>query len=353
MSNYLKNAWFLGAWAKEVSVGKMLRRQLLDEYYVLFRDAAGTAKILVDRCPHRFAPLSKGQLLEGGDIIRCPYHGLEFNTEGSCTRNPHGNQRIHERAHVESLPLVEKFSALWVWMGDPARADESLIPDFGFLNPALFAVACDRLEIDANYQLETDNIMDLSHIEYLHPLFSSTAVSAGEYRCEVEDTAIWLKRFIANDDLPQFLKQAFGFAEDQLADRWLDVRWNAPASMALWSGAVEAGKSKEEGNEVVGAHVFTPATQEKTHYFFSSSMPLAMGAVAQQIADESLSAATGANGVFTTEDKPMLEAQAENMQGQDFWEMKPIVLNIDAGGVQARRRLEKLIKAEQHIAEPA
>jgi vanillate O-demethylase monooxygenase subunit len=65
-----------------------------------------------------------------GDCLQCPYHGLEFNREGACTRNPHGDGAIPKVAKVRAYPVIERFSAIWIWMGDPLRADASVIPDF-------------------------------------------------------------------------------------------------------------------------------------------------------------------------------------------------------------------------------
>ena len=73
---YLRNTWYLAAWDRELPPRELLARTLLDERVVLFRDASGTARALQDRCPHRFAPLSRGRVCDGQ--IECGYHGLRF-----------------------------------------------------------------------------------------------------------------------------------------------------------------------------------------------------------------------------------------------------------------------------------
>lgn len=350
--SYLRETWYVAAWTSELKPGAMLRRRLLDEFYVLLRDPSGQPVALVDRCPHRFAPLSMGKLIADGTVIQCPYHGLQFDLEGNCVRNPHGDGRV-PRCKVPAMPVVEKYSAAWIWMGAPESADPDLIPDFGFLSPDNNAVACDRITIASHFELETDNILDLSHIEYIHPLFSSESVSQGEYECVVEGDTVWSKRYIRDDRLPQFLHDAFGLVPGQTADRWLNTRWDAPACMALWTGAVASGKSREQGRETVGAHLFTPETKDSTHYFFATSFPRSIGPEAQRLADESIAVATGPKGVFTMEDKPIIEAQAENMRGQDFWDLQPRLLSIDAASVRARHILAKKIKAETSATESA
>jgi len=61
------------------------------------------------------APLSMGKLENG--IITCPYHGLEFNGNGQCVHNPHGDGRIPTRAKVRSFPVLEKYHAYLVMDG--------------------------------------------------------------------------------------------------------------------------------------------------------------------------------------------------------------------------------------------
>src|SRR5271167_4773848 len=131
MTTYLKNTWYVAAWAAEVG-DTLLARQFLDEPIVMFRDQAGRAVALHDRCPHRFAPLRLGALV--GDRVRCGYHGLEFNSLGECVHNPHGNGAVARAAKVRAFPLAERHSLVWIWMGEPAQADTALIPNFSFLD---------------------------------------------------------------------------------------------------------------------------------------------------------------------------------------------------------------------------
>jgi len=114
---YLHNAWYVAAWADELADGKVLGRTFLNEPVVLYRQGDGTVVALDERCPHRFAPLSMGQVLDG-NRIQCPYHGLEFDGTGACVLNPHGNKRISPRLRVKSYPVIEKHNAIWIWMGD-------------------------------------------------------------------------------------------------------------------------------------------------------------------------------------------------------------------------------------------
>lgn len=339
--SYLMNTWYVVAWAHELGGTKPLARTLLETPVVLFRDGQGQAHALMDRCPHRFAPLSMGKVQESG-ALQCPYHGLQFGTDGRCVKNPQGD--IPTGAVVRRFPLVERYSALWIWMGDAERADDSKIPEFAFNDPAHWAVASYVLTVDANYELESDNILDTSHIEFMHPFFASEAVSKGQVECKQDGNTVWQTRWMPNDPVPpDFVRQTLQCPQGPM-DRWLDVRWNAPAVLALFIGGVAAGRPRERGTVLHQAHCFTPESKHRTHYFFSSSFPRAMGPVAETMAQQ---LAQGVRKPFEHEDRPMLEAVARRMGDAEFWSLKPVVLPGDAGGVRARRLMRQMIAKEQ------
>jgi phenylpropionate dioxygenase-like ring-hydroxylating dioxygenase large terminal subunit len=340
---YLRNAWTVAAWADELTPGKLLARTLLDETIVLFRGADGRPQALLDRCPHRFAPLSMGQLCDGGASVQCPYHGLRFDGSGACVHNPHGDGRIPAAAQVRSYPAVERWSAVWIWMGDAARADAALIPEFAFNDPQHWAVGTGSMVVDAPYELEIDNILDLSHIEFMHPLFASEAVRRAEVKCEQDGETVWSKRFMAEDrEVPDFIRQVFQ-VPDGPVDRWLDVRWNAPASMALWAGGVAHGRPPEQGVVSQQMHCFTPESAQRTHYFYSISFPRAMGPMAEELAAQNVAAL---RGPFEREDKPIVEAVGRRMAGAALFDLKPVLLPGDAAAVRARRLLQAAIAKE-------
>lgn len=340
---YLLNAWYVAAWDEEIPADVLFSRRLLGEPLVFFRERSGRVRALADRCAHRFAPLSKGVLCD--DAVRCPYHGLEFNGAGQCSRNPHGNGAIPKAARVRAYPVVEKYSVVWIWMGDESKADEALIPDFSCMDPSRFYVAKRYLHARANYVLESDNILDLSHIQYLHPTtLGSDDVSSAITRVEQQGETVWSYRQTVNEIMPAFLYEAMGIPADTPVDRWTDVRWNAPSNLLLMAGAVPTGQPRSEGRETALPHLFTPETETTTHYWFSFPMPVEMGELGQQIAQAQVAALAVP---FTEEDLPMLEAQQLAMGDSDFWSLKPVLLAGDAGAIRARRVLDGLIAHEQ------
>lgn len=345
---FLRNVWYVAGWASEVKTGKMLARQICEEPIVIFRDDDGSPHALFDRCPHRFAPLSMGKLCDGGKTIQCGYHGLRFGTDGVCNHNPHGNGKIPAAAVVRSFPIVERWCLLWVWVGDPADADPALIPAFPFLDKENWYVGEAQMEIDANYVLESDNILDLSHIEYLHPS-TLGAGESGEGKTTVtqEGNTVWSRRFVRNEVLPEFLYKATGLPDKAPCDRWLDVRWDAPSYMYLQVDIALAGVPRDQGIKTPQVHLFTPASDDKTYYFYGMAMPKVLGEWAEAAAQQNV---IGLREPFLYEDKPMVEAQQRAMAGKSFWDMKPVLLDVDAPAVRARRVLEQMIAAEGNPA---
>ena len=100
---FLRNAWYVAALDDEVS-DKPLARTLLNDAVVLFRDAQGRAAALEDRCRHRGAPLSLGEVTARG--LQCGYHGMAFDGQGVCTHIP-GQERIPPQARVRAYPVAE------------------------------------------------------------------------------------------------------------------------------------------------------------------------------------------------------------------------------------------------------
>ena len=123
---YLKNAWYVAGWDHHVG-NDLLARTICDEPIVFFRTEDGTVAALEDRCCHRSAPLSVGR--HKGDEIECGYHGLRFDRTGQCISVP-SQDLVPPGACVRSYPIVEKNRWVWIWMGAPARADATLIPDY-------------------------------------------------------------------------------------------------------------------------------------------------------------------------------------------------------------------------------
>ncbi|GAB6851150.1 aromatic ring-hydroxylating dioxygenase subunit alpha [Paraburkholderia kururiensis] len=339
---FLRNAWYVAAFSSEVKPDAPLARTLLDQPIVFFRDSAGAPVALDDRCPHRFAPLSRGRCVDGA--IECPYHGLRFGAAGECTHNPHGDGRVPAGAKVRGYPLLERYGAVWIWPGDPARAEASALPDFGFLDPAHRYTSEGYLRTQAHYQLSVDNLLDLSHFQFLHPgTLGSDAMARGNVQFASDDETVWVRREAHREIVQPFMARSFGVAEGASVDRWFDVRWNAPGLLAIAVGLNETGAPPENARVSPSAHWLTPETTTTTHYFFSFGLPREMGEAGQAIVDQAIE---GIMEPFRNEDLPMLEAQQRAIGDRDFWSMQPAMLTIDKGAVRARRIMEAKLARE-------
>ena len=162
---FVRNCWYMAGWSRDFTRDELKAVTMLNEPIVIYRKSDGGLVALQDRCCHRFAPLSLGRIEL--DDLRCMYHGLKFAPSGKCIEIPF-QTKIPPQACVRSYPIVDRYSGAWIWMGDPTRADESLIPEFVGIDDPRWAMLPGRMDYNANYMLINDNLLDLSHIPFLH-----------------------------------------------------------------------------------------------------------------------------------------------------------------------------------------
>lgn len=337
---YLRNCWYMAAWADELA--RPLARTLLDEPVVLWRDEHGAVHALFDRCPHRFAPLSLGRV--EGAAISCAYHGLAFGADGACVRNPHGP--IGRALAVRSYPVVEAHRAVWIWMGAAEAADPAAIRDLSFLSEAPdSAFNKGYIHGTGHYQLFVDNILDLSHTDYLHP-DTLGGGSITRTRAEIDerpDGTVAVAWRPTNEVPIPLVAGRLPPGVDRV-DSWTEVEWTAPGVIKLVNGAVPAGTPRDLAGNMINVHILSPETSSTSHYFFASTRDFALDDVALNEATRQARA-----HIFATEDEPMIAAQQARIGNADFWSLKPALLRIDQGAVLVRRRMDGLIAAEQAI----
>ncbi len=338
---FLENAWYMAGWAHEVADAGLVR-EICGQKLFIYRLADGSLAAVADRCPHRFAPLSLGT--RDGDLVVCPYHGLAFGPDGACKRNPFA-EKIPAGAQVPAFAVCEQDGIVWLWRGARDSAEASLIPAFPFVPDAPgWRTLTGYTLMEANYEYGTDNLMDLSHIEFVHKgsFAGQGVIFAGKHSVEQDGDTLHSKWWMPDIPPPSVAQGVF--APDVKVDHWLDMRWNAPASMRLNIGVCPHGAPREAGFEVPQAHILTPANDRQTHYFWSTSRPAQgpepeVDAMLRMLFSQA----------FDEEDKPLIEAAYGNVKG-DFWAEKPLSLGIDQGGTRARRVLEKLVREEQGSA---
>lgn len=346
---YLRNVWYLAMWSIDLDPGRVLSRTIIEEPVAFFRLEDGSVAALADQCPHRLVPLSARRLLPG-DRVQCIYHGLEFASDGRCVNNPHGG--IPASARVRSYPVLERHTMLWVWMGD-RPANPAAIPDYSCFDeaPPLHVTKRDYIRMEADYELVTDNLLDLSHTAYLHDgILGHQGMAKAEIKVEQVGEAIQVSRNNSSVAVPGLFRD-FLPGSPATVDKWNTIRWSAPSSMLIDTGVSLPGDDPANGTGFYGTHILTPETRRSTHYHFAAVRwnVLTMGdELNTRIRDDLTRLRRYA---FEQEDAPVIEAQQRMLDRPGA--PRPMLLSIDAGPVRYRRLLERLKKTDLQPAEAA
>ena len=333
--SYLQHAWYVAAFASEVGRTPMFRT-LLGHPVVLYRTEAGAPVALSDICPHRRAPLHLGRLHK--DDIACPYHGLRFDPTGSCVHNPNFNHPT-PAIRATAFPAVERDAMIWLWMGDAKNADPSKIQSFQAVLSSEHVTSVEGyLNINAAEPLISDNLLDLSHAEFLHPYLANPGFNSRlEQKVHAEGDCVLSKYAIRDEPLTPILAQLWEGALIPRADMRFEMRWDPPSCLLLEIGATPPGRPKSEGVTAWVSHLLTPESETSTHYFWSFARD-------SKLQDETLSAQLreGVARAFMAEDSPIIEWQQRYNTLLGHSSMRPQTLPGDAGGARARRIVERL-----------
>ncbi|MGZ8335884.1 MAG: Rieske 2Fe-2S domain-containing protein [Allosphingosinicella sp.] len=338
---YLRNAWYAAGWSHELAEAP-LARTIHEQPIVFYRGQKGRPLALYDACPHRFAPLSRGTVK--GDRIACGYHGLEFDgTIGRCVRNPHGKGAIPAALSVRAYPATERYGMVWVWMGEAERADPALLPELPILEDAAFSWVHGGLHVSAHFEMVIDNLLDLTHVEFLHPFLASPGNSERtKFRAEQKGDQVSSYYDVDGEPISGLFRLLYEGPE-QSCDMRAHMHWSPPASLYLET-SIELPWGT--GPRIPTVHLLTPESEDTTHYFWAAGRNARHG-------DEQISGMLhfGIQSAFENEDEPMIRAARSRMTSNDLFAHKPALLPIDEAAVRARRILKKLIDAEQP-AEP-
>jgi len=338
---FVRQSWYAAAWADEIPPGGLLARTLLGEPVLLYRGDDGQVAALEDRCCHRGLPLSHG-CVRGRDI-ECGYHGLVFNPEGACIKVP-GQSLIPLAARVRSYPVVEREHLVWIWMGDAERADPAAIVSHPWHEDPGWEWVKDRYVIAAHYQLISDNLMDLTHVGYVHGRTiggTPQAHSEAETVVQATDHGVRVERWMLNSVPPPAYTAACQFNTERV-DRWMEIDFFPPATVRIHTGAVDTGTGAQQGRReggfaFMGLNTMTPETASSTHYFWSGANKRQIGAPSgAERLRASLETTFG-------EDKRIIESQQKSL------ERKPepmVMIASDAGVVRARRLVAAMLEAE-------
>lgn len=340
---FLHNTWYIAAWDRELGRAPMAVR-VLGEDIVLYRKSDGSAAALEDACPHRKLPLSMGRIQ--GDYLECGYHGLTFDCKGTCVKVP-GADRIPDAARVRSYPLELRYGLLWIWMGEPERADPATIhqiphwddPTWGCNQGEAIDMACNYLHI-------TDNLLDPSHVSWVHQSsFGGAACEDTPLDTTVAANGVTVSRWMRDVEPAPFYVPFLKFKGHCDRKQQYEVRFPSHAYIkAIFVPAGTGGDDQPlhpDGFIMDSYNFMTPVDATHTRYYWFQMRNFAPGdaEVSRQFT-ESVRFAFG-------EDKLILEAV---QKGTDHARVPPIGLKIDLGPTRFRRAMAQLIADEQALA---
>ena len=338
---FLRNCWYAAAWPHEVG-RTPLARTFLDEPVVLYRAEDGAPVALEDRCCHRSLPLSLGRLT--GDGIECGYHGLVFAGDGECVRIP-GQSTIPPDARITAYPVIERLGWVWIWMGDPALADADLLPDWWWMDHSEWKVVRGDppFHVKCNYLLINDNLLDLTHVTFVHGTsIGTTAVAEAPIRTERGEDRVHMTRWILDSPPPPMYRTLGGFTGN--VDRWQIVESVVPGYTDVFAGCAVAGTGAPDGDRSQGiefhnANAVTPETATTTHYFYAHARKFALDDAA---VDEAYR--RDFRTVFL-EDIVVFDAQQASLDREPD---RPWVdITVDGPGLAIRRMVDERIALEQ------
>ena len=340
---YPRNLWYVASWVKDLAPQTPMRVEILGEPIVLYRGDSGRLVALADRCVHRLAPLSLGRC-EPGDKIRCMYHGLLFSSEGEVLKIP-AQAQIPEKARVQSYPVIERHGWIWIWMGEPEKVDETLIPAAHIYDDPEYTTLEGVMDFNAEASLFHDNLLDLSHGVFLHqPSFG-----------EVGDIQL---REEGADELPHISETENGVRfwrwsaseEAQKVETHTDWFFVMPGVFILRSGEFASGTAetvgqgladidKCSGTRFFSTQAVTPTAEGRSRYFYSFGAHREHGG--EQLRDIVFAAQARA---FRDEDGVMVEAQQRALKADPGAKFMPVA--NDKAIVLYNRLVSKKVKAE-------
>jgi phenylpropionate dioxygenase-like ring-hydroxylating dioxygenase large terminal subunit len=347
---YLSNAWYVACWSAELGED-LITRTILELPILLYRKENGDPVAIGNLCPHRFAPLHMGK--KHGDTVQCGYHGMVFGEKGSCVHNPHHGGVISPAMKVAAFPVIEQHGAIFVWTGEADMADPALLPDFSCYSAPGFETIRGVMDVAANYELITDNLLDLTHADFLHEgTLSSEAITISKLETIEQGSTVWANRWCPDGDAPPVWSQLMTSQMDvdpaTRIDHWLYMRWDAPGHLLLDVGITRVGGMREQGIWVYTGHHLTPVSPTRTLYYWTVVRNHGVGD--QGVSDFWQGSIDYA---FAVQDKPMIEAQQAAIGAAHVDALGPVAIPADLAGAKARRALSRLIKQEADGARPS
>jgi phenylpropionate dioxygenase-like ring-hydroxylating dioxygenase large terminal subunit len=334
---YPRNQWYVAAFSSEIAEGKLLRRILLGTPVLLYRAESGEPVALYDRCPHRGLPLSLGKRV--GDRVQCGYHGIEFGPDGRCMHIPSQAGTPSSMA-VPSYPVIEKWQWLWIWMGDPDKADESLLPDhhwLGLTDPALHANEFLVTQINCNFQFFNDNLIDATHLSYIHlGTLDNGGIAGAKSWIEEKDRYIMMGRTEPEVRYAGEIARYFRAEENKAYHRTHYTEMLLPSTNIAKQWLRDIENPDAPAIILYAINALTPRDHRSTHVFHVQVSSYPENCTPADLA--------GVNYILG-EDIVALEALQRDFE--EIGDTREISVAADNAGVRARRLLKHMVEAER------
>ena len=242
-------------------------------------------------------------------------------------------------------------------MGDATLCDESLIP-------AMFHVVADPdyqvtdgefVSFGAHYHLLTDNLMDASHAEFVHPATLGTGglqVTRGEqsaagedsFDVDVGDNEITYKIRLVHTAVGRCFHKGLALKlgvdnYDNPVDWHMDVLWKPPAFFQFHPITMPAGGKPEDGVAYMSLTGLTPESTTSMHYFWKIVQHRSYGDALSEYWHATMFKAH-------SEDVEILEIQQRMLGDRDLHECKVATFHGDQLGLQLRKIVHRIAEQE-------
>ena len=337
-ADFIHNSWYVAARSEDLGA-KLTPLTLLGAQVVIYRDLNGRPWVLEDACPHRKLPLSMGNLHD--DKVECGYHGLTFNGHGQCTSAPTQGDPIPARARVRSYPAQDRYGFLWVWMGDDPPGPMFEIPNYD--NSAWGRTQCGAMTIGCNYLYVIDNLLDPSHVAWVHVTsFGGAGTDNRPLSVEALEDGVIVSRWIMDEPAPPYYRAMLAFGDATDRKQHYECRLPSTAiNMSIYTRAGTGGPDAALPDDAyvnISYNLITPVDAARSLYFWFQHRNTDPDNI-----ETNTRMFAGATMAFN-EDKEILEAVQQGMTDPKTPYMN---LGLDAGAMQFRAKVAKRIKIER------
>jgi len=350
-SPFIMDSWYVCAQPEEIG-RTPFARTICGQPLVFWRKEDGGIVAMEDRCCHRRMPLSKAFVK--GDRLQCYYHGLEFEPDGTCVHVP-GQSTVPRGAGVRTYPVVERYNWIWIWMGDPALADESTMVPYPWKDMEGWGDKGTYFHVRCEYRLIVDNLLDLTHLGFVHrtTIGNDAVAEAADNRVFQDEDRVTVARWIVGHPPPPAYQKVGGWGPDDKVDRWQIIEFRPPGFVRLFTGAgFDAAEGKDFGFRELehptpkggvgmrNLNAITPETETTTHYFWSQ---------AQDIQPESAEFTDMFYNQIRTafqQDWEVFEMQQANWDDRPVWSTQS-----DLGPIAARKLIDRVLARQRSTTE--